>query len=162
MKPLNVVLLSLTCVLGGCSPTADVVRSSAVSPSLTDGTIAVIKSANDKGMPDQLALVSIPWDASFGMSAIRIKIPGTPYAIPLVGGKVAPVLIKEHPLQVWRINGMRFDQSGCESITFANRIEPSNGQLKLILTGGEIYEIWTLDFIDTNEGLRVSYYNGSG
>lgn len=162
MKELNVVLLSLICILSGCLSTADVAHGVAFSTSLADGKIPVIKSVNDKDIPDHLTLVSIPWDASFGMSAIRIKIPGTPYAVPLVGGKVTPALIKEHPLQVWRIDGMRFAKSDSESITSANRIEPSNGQLKLILTGGDIYEIWTLDFTNRKKGIQVSYYNGSG
>jgi len=55
-----------------------------------------------------------------------------------VGGKVTPVLIKEHPLEVWRIDGMRFSMSDHDperSLTLANRIEPGVAQLQLILDG---------------------------
>jgi len=163
MKALHVALFSVICVSSGCVSTTGRAERTVLGPhSLTEGKVAVINSSATPGMPKDVTLVSVPWDASFGMSAITIKIPGTPYAIPLVGGKVAPVLIKEYPLEVWRIDDMRFAESACESITFANRIEPSDGQLKLILDGGEIHEIWTLNFTDPKNGLLVSYYNGSG
>lgn len=58
------------------------------------------------------------------------------------------MLIKEHPLEVWRIDGMRFSMSDHDperSLTLANRIEPGVAQLQLILDGEDIYEVWTLD-----------------
>ena len=144
--------------------------SRSTGTNITAGTIAVINSTTTPGIPIHVTLKKIPWDPSFGTSAIRIKIPGTRYAIPLVDGKVIPVIVKEHPLEVWRLDGMRFtvsdhepnSRASGESITYANRIEPADRKLKLILDGGEIYEIWTLDFTDRKKGLQIRYRNGSG
>ena len=162
MREISVPFLLLACIFSGCASTGELGRGLTVSRALAEGNIAVINSTATAGMPEYVTLAKLPWDASFGTSAIRVKIPGTPYAIPLVNGKVTPVIIKEHPLEVWRLDGMRFAESSSDSITFANRIELGDGKLKLILDGGEIHEIWTLDFNGPKNRLSVSYYNGSG
>jgi hypothetical protein len=174
MKPLTLACLTLLCFAGGCVNAGYDGKSALASHSkgtnIAGGAIAVINSTTTLGIPEHVTLKKIPWDASFGTSAIRIKIPGTRYAIPLVGGKVTPVIINEHPLEVWKIDGMRFTvsdhapnmQASGQSITNANRIVPADRQLQLILDGGEIHEIWTLDFTDRKKGLQIRYHNGSG
>ena len=67
---------------------------------ITGGKIAVINSTTTREIPQHVTLKKVPGAASFGISAIRIKIPGTGFAIPLVGGKVMPVIIRDHPLEV--------------------------------------------------------------
>jgi len=174
MKPLTLGFLTLFCFACGDVGRGYAEKNSMTSCStganVTAGTIAVSNRTATPGIPKQVTLKKIPGNASFGVSAIRIKIPGTGYAVPLVDGKVTPVIIREHPLEVWKIDGLRFTVSdhdpkmrtSGESITNANRIEPATGQLKLILDGGEIYETWTLDFTDRKKGLQIRYHNGSG
>ncbi len=166
MQPLPIVLLTLACFSGSVASLGCAHQSATASHptviNLPEGEITV---TNDEGTvtkgPAHVTLERISWDRSFGTSAITVKIPGTGFAIPLVDGKVTPVLIQEHPREVWRITGMRFNTAD-HDIARANRIEPSDAQLKLILDGGDIYEVWTLDFTDPKKGLQIRYRDGSG
>jgi hypothetical protein len=55
---------------------------------------------------------------------------------------------------------MKFSAEG--DIAMANRIKPSERRLQLILDGGEVYEIWTLDFADPKKGLQIRYKDAGG
>jgi hypothetical protein len=165
MQAVPLILVTLACwsvvvASGGCaqqSPTA----SAPTEFKITEGKVEVVR---DDGFAKPLGPVNverIPWDASFGTSAITVKIPGTGLAIKVVEGKVSPILVQEHPLEVWRITGMRFKSSDIE-IEGANRIEPSDGRLQLILDGGDVYEGWTLDFTDPKKGLQIRYRDAGG
>ncbi len=174
MKPFILPFSALLCFISGSAPIGYAEQAPMASHSagaiLVEGKIAVTNTTATANMPDHVTLKKITWDPTFGNSATRVTIPGTPYAIPLVGGKVTPVIIREHPLEVWKIEGIRFslpDQGAKkppsdEAIGHANRIVPAVGQLLLILTGGEIHETWTLDFTDAKKGLQIRYQNGSG
>ena len=174
MQPPTLAFTALLYFAGGCvnakCDEKSELASRSIEANVVARTIAVVNSTATPKIPKHVTLKKIPWDASFGASAIRIKIPNTQYAIPLVGGKVTPVIIQEHPLEVWKIDGMRFTvsdhalnvQASDESIANANRLAPADKQLKLILDGGEIHETWTLDFTDSQKGLQIRYHNGGG
>jgi len=127
---------------------------------ITEGEIKVVRDDGFATPVGPVTVERIPWDASFGVSAITIEIPATGIAIKVVEGKVAPVLVQEHPLEVYRISGMKFSAEG--DIAMANRIKPSERRLQLILDGGEVYEIWTLDFADPKKGLQIRYKDAGG
>ncbi len=166
MRPYDLALLTVAglavgVVSIGC---ADQIATATAPAGITlaEGKVAVTREEGSvSNGPEHVTLERIPWDASFGTSAIRVKIPGTGFGIPLIDGKAAPVLIQEHPLEVWRINGMQFNTPD-HDISRANRIEPGDAQLKLILDGGEVWEVWTLDLRDPKKGLQLRYLDGGG
>jgi hypothetical protein len=166
MRPFGPGLLTLAFISGAVASIGCAVQSATASQpagiTLVEGKIAVTREEGSvSDGPGHVTLEKIPDDIAFRSEALKVKIPGTGFVVLLVDGKVTPVLIQEHPREVWRISGMRFNTPD-HDITQANRIEPGDGQLKLILDGGDIWEVWTLDFTDPKKGLQIRYRDGSG
>lgn len=166
MRPVGLAFLTLVCfsVIAVAVRCVDQIATASQPTGITlvEGKIAVTREEGSvSDGPGHVTLEKIPDDIAFRSEAIKVKIPGTGFVVPLVDGKATPVLIQEHPREVWRISGMRFN-SPDHDITQANRIEPGDGQLKLILDGGDIWEVWTLDFTDPKKGLQIRYRDGSG
>lgn len=152
--------LSVWAASSGCAQRA-ATASAPTGFKITEGEIKVVREDGFATPIGPVTLERIPWDPSFGISAITVQIPATGIAIKVVEGRVAPILVQEHPLEVYRISGMRF-KSAEGDITMANRLKPSERRLQLILDGGEVYEIWTLDFADPKKGLQIRYEDAGG
>jgi hypothetical protein len=79
---------------------------------------------------------------------LRIAVEGTPYSLLVLDGKVAPLISVSGPWEIWRIEGLQRPFQGVTGLV------PKGKKLTLVAPGGDMRQIWELDF---SRGLNIHY-----
>jgi hypothetical protein len=79
---------------------------------------------------------------------LYLSVAGTPYSLLIVGGKVTP-LILAGTRALWRVDGFG------NLYSFAVGLSVDGKRVKVVVPGGDMRQVWTLDF---GQGLKLRYW----
>ena len=79
---------------------------------------------------------------------LYLTVEGTPYSLLIVGGKITP-LILAGTRALWRVDGFG------NLYSFVTGLSVDGKRVKVVVPGGDMRHVWTLDF---GQGLKLRYW----